>query len=366
MSHAEIINYGAIGLQCAAVCHQVDNELKQINDLIHQLQQDSTILQTKQMKEMSSYLIAQKQHYESVVQQYLARSEELKRHRLKQKNPVFDAEKNRLQADLNQLKKDMVEFSLGKIPMLREMISKELSDFATRSVKKYRDQADGILTVDAEILQQLSLIEDITVREAVYRSAIDQSNAGKSFDTLVELGHQFLENMKRAVQKDQHEETLLQIRKDMEKSRIDPHIIQQTLESSSDIRLVKDRAMDEMINEEIRLESVKIILKSIEDRGFLVDRKNNIKLDREKNEVKIVAQKANGQTAEFKVFLDGKFIYHFDGFEGQACQRDIQPFLSNLEDIYGIQITGRVDIWSNPDKLSSQKHQSMNTKKGNN
>jgi hypothetical protein len=91
--------------------------------------------------------------------------------------------------------------------------------------------------------------------------------------------------------------------------------------------------------------------------------KKNIKLQREKNEVVMIAQKASGERAEFRVMLDGKFIYRFDGYEGQACQNDIQPFMQDLEDVYGIKVTGREEIWSNPDKISTQKYQQIKTRK---
>jgi len=76
----------------------------------------------------------------------------------------------------------------------------------------------------------------------------------------------------------------------------------------------------------------------------------------------MIAQKASGEWAEFKIMLDGKFIYRFDGYEGQACQNDIQPFMRDLEEIYGVKIKEQQEIWSNPDKLSFQKYQQINTK----
>ena len=62
-------------------------------------------------------------------------------------------------------------------------------------------------------------------------------------------------------------------------------------------------------------------------------------------------------------FLDGKFIYHFHGYEGQACQKDIEPFMQDLEEVYGIHVTKQTEIWSNPDKNSTMKYQAINTNK---
>ena len=60
---------------------------------------------------------------------------------------------------------------------------------------------------------------------------------------------------------------------------------------------------------------------------------------------------------------DGKFVYDFHGYEGQACQKDIEPFMSDLEEVYGIHVTKQQEIWSNPDKISTMKYQAMNTNK---
>ena len=54
-------------------------------------------------------------------------------------------------------------------------------------------------------------------------------------------------------------------------------------------------------------------MQAIQTRGFVVDRKN-IKIKRDTNEVILVALKASGEKAEFRVFLDGKFIYDFHGY----------------------------------------------------
>ena len=61
--------------------------------------------------------------------------------------------------------------------------------------------------------------------------------------------------------------------------------------------------------------------------------------------------------------LDGKFVYKFDGYEGQACQDDIQPFMNDLEEIYGIKVIKQTEIWSNPDKNSTMKYQTINYNK---
>ena len=119
-------------------------------------------------------------------------------------------------------------------------------------------------------------------------------------------------------------------------------------------------------DEKVRKETLKVIINAIKERGFIVDTKKNLKIDKEKNIVKLVALKASGQMAEFEIQLNGKFMYHFDEYEGHACKKDIAPFLEDLKNIYDIDITHEEIIWENPDKIQTQKYQYVNKNKGTN
>lgn len=364
MSHAEIVNYEAIGLKCNAVCNQVKKELQLVTQLIEYLATSSTKLQTDKVIEMQTYLRSEHSQFESLVSEYLRRSNELVMAGIQRADSVYRIKHSSLEKDLALLTQRMAKFTTTQVPLLNQLINEELGSIAEKTTAKFQKQAAGIVTLSETIQSQLSSISDMSLREAVYRCAILPINENLPFEQLVQMGEVRLREMLAEAGLSHQEKIRKQIQQDMELARLDSKLILETLSCSSDIQQIKERAMNEIANEEVRLESVKIILKTIESRGFQVDRKSNIKIDRENNEVKILAQKANGQSAEFKVFLDGKFIYHFDGFEGQACQNDIQPFMKDLEEVYGFQITGRVDIWSNPDKLSSQKYQALNTNKG--
>ena len=91
-----------------------------------------------------------------------------------------------------------------------------------------------------------------------------------------------------------------------------------------------------------------------------------LKIDKEKNIVKLVALKASGQTAEFEIQINGKFMYHFEGYEGLACNKDITPFIEDLKNVYDINILHEEVEWSNPDKIQTQKYQYVNKNKGTN
>ena len=125
-------------------------------------------------------------------------------------------------------------------------------------------------------------------------------------------------------------------------------------------------ANEAITDETVRKETLKVIIKAIKDRGFIVDTKKNLKIDKERNIVKLVALKASGQMAEFEIQLNGKFMYHFDEYEGNACKKDIEPFLEDLKNIYDINILHEEVTWENPDKIQTQKYQYINKNKGTN
>ena len=80
----------------------------------------------------------------------------------------------------------------------------------------------------------------------------------------------------------------------------------------------------------------------------------------ETDTVRLVAVKPGGQRAEFSIDLHGRFMYHLQGYEGSACEKDIGPLERDLEEVYGIRLTDRQTVWSNPDRMAAMHH--METK----
>jgi len=118
-----------------------------------------------------------------------------------------------------------------------------------------------------------------------------------------------------------------------------------------------------VISEKIRKNAINAIILNITDKGFIVEKKN-IRLIREKNEVKITAMKPGGQRAEFHINLNGSFIYKFDEYEGQACQKDITPFIADLDSVYGMKVGNIKEEWSNPDKSAKMNYQKTDVMRG--
>ncbi len=218
------------------------------------------------------------------------------------------------------------------------------------------DKVNGVLNLDEDMISKVNAIEDVSLRELAYR----------------EVASGTLSSFEEVLKKSQEKYDILLGKKT--KQVIEEYKEELKTNGISDVSLDNVTTISEatavvneaIIDEKIRKETLKVIIKAIKDRGFIVDTKRNLKIDKEKNVVKLVALKASGQKAEFEIQLNGKFMYHFDGYEGLACNKDIEPFMDDLKNIYDINILHEEVEWSNPDKIQTQKYQYVNKNKGTN
>lgn len=229
--------------------------------------------------------------------------------------------------------------------------------------QKLKDLALGKINIDYEITEKINSINDEVIKQYVYLAWVQNPDA--NFDSLYAIAIK-MKNTTDNIYCEKTEKTKIdEIKEELKKENIDESAISKivsddSVSSKERIEEIRKKATTEIVNEKVRKESVKIIVKAIKKRGFVVNN-SSIKIDRVNNQVNIVAMKPSGAKAEFKVYLDGKFEYRFDGYEGQACQKDIEPFMNDLEEIYGIKVVNQIDIWKNPDKDSSMKYQTFNT-----
>ena len=371
MSYSEMIDYEALSIKAKAICGIAQSTISKIEHLLNMINETSKTLQTPKMMEFERFLLLEKANMINQINGISLKADEqakLGQKRMKigtSEMSIYEHRNDLIIAARNlQNKADIL--TIEKIEVLQTMINEELVNIANQTSKDIKKRALGIIDVDKAILNQIDMIEDVTLRESVYRVASEQANKNKAFQELFKLGEERLKTLTQDLL-EKHRQTILEgIQKEMQSGKVDQQIIDKVIQSNASIKDIREQATNEIVSEEVRKESLKIILKAIESRGFVVDRKNSIKINKDKNEVNVVGKKASGQTAEFKIFLDGRCSYKFDGFEGQSCQKDIEPFMNDLEEIYGMKITGRLELWKNPDKISSQKYQTINTNKNKN
>jgi len=364
MSHAARIDYQALSLQCKAVCGVAEKQLCRIDSMLKKISSSSTTLASEKITSYQTYLTEEKTNIENKIRHLVAQAEI--QATLGTRTIEDGVNRPNLIAEATELQRQVDDIAISKIEVLNKLIDEELGNIGTDNDKKIRNSAYGVISLSNNLINQINSIHDIGLRELVLEQARKEENQTKTFNALLTLGQKALTDMSTHILESRRKTIINEIRQEMEEAKVDAALIDKTINTSGDILSIRSKATSEIIGEVVRKETLKIILKAIEARGFLVDRRNNIKIDRENNEVNLIGKKSNGQFAEFKIYLDGKFQYRFDGFEGQACQKDLDPFMKDLEEVYGLKITGKTEIWSNPDKLTSKKYQAINTNKGKN
>ena len=342
MSHQVQIDYQGVAIQCQSVCEVAEKRLQELDEMLEKARESSTSLMNIQASEAYQAIQKAREDLSNQIQDVRAEAQSKAAHR--------DAS---------------VAGSLTKAQRLQQTVNSLLQmlllDSIQSNYQKLLNQGNGVVTVDDALKQFLDGIEDETLRQFTYIAYLQ--NTSLRGEALLEAGRALVGKTYEA----RLEEERSRIREELKAARVEASTIEEVTKASGgtakeQIAAMQEAATTEIVGEKVRQKSLKIIMQAIKARGFVVD-KNNIKIKRDTNEVIMVAQKASGEKAEFRVFLDGKFIYDFRGYEGQACQKDIGPFMKDLEEVYGVHVTKQTEIWSNPDKISTMKYQSINTNK---
>ena len=107
-----------------------------------------------------------------------------------------------------------------------------------------------------------------------------------------------------------------------------------------------DKVDGAIADETVRREVIKAIYLSLKKSGFIVNAPQLAD-----DVVLLRAKKPAGQQAEFKVELDGTLAFKFDNYEGQKCKKDIDEVTALLDECYGVKLSNRRVLWSNPDRI---------------
>lgn len=341
MSHQVQINYEAIAIQCNSICEVAEKQLKELDRLLAEIESESKQLLNEQTRALKRQILSER---ESLLEE------------MKQLRERADRRTLSSTSEATNLQKRVNELASQKIIAFEETLRTLLGDKLQDNQRKLLERSNGVITIDEQTQKLLDRIQDVALRQFVYIAYLKDNTL--SGDALLKAGQALMgQTYESRIQEEQ-----AKIRAEMEAARVDKATIDKVVTEGKTIAEIRENATTEIVGEKVRQKSLKIIMDAVQKRGFIVDKKN-IKINREKNEVILVALKASGEKAEFKVYLDGRFIYDFRGYEGQACQKDIEPFMKDLEEVYGIHVTKAQEIWRNPDKISTMKYQTFNTNK---
>ncbi len=135
-------------------------------------------------------------------------------------------------------------------------------------------------------------------------------------------------------------------------------------EITEKINALRAQVDNSLIDEEVRRETVKAIIKELRSQEFTVE-KPQLLGEGNNSYVLIKAKKPSGKQATCKINLQGKLNYRFDNYEGMTCLKEIEKFNVDLEKIYSVKFSDERVIWENPDRLSRTQSASSDSKRGN-
>ncbi len=370
MSHKVTIDFEGISIQIKSQCEVAAHSLCKIDKKLDLIHRTADKLETSKVKEYEDYLLNSKNLIQNQINKFTSSLEEYQNLKTKSFDSDIrygDAESKALAKKYEELtgviKEQGIELSNlvddltgSKLEVIDQMINEGLLNAGNESSQKLLNKVNGVIDVSREILDKINSIDDVALRELAYREALKDENKNLDFDSILEQAKSEYDILLGKKTK----EVIESYKKELKSNGISSEV----LNNVSTIEEANKIVNESIVGEKVRTETLRVIIKSIRDRGFIVDTKKNLKIDKEKNIVKLVALKASGQKAEFEIQLNGKFMYHFDGYEGLACNKDITPFMDDLKNIYDINVLHEEIQRSNPDKIQTQKYQYVNKNKG--
>lgn len=368
MSHKVVVDFESLSISIQSQCEVAMHSMCKIDKTIERIHKTASKLESSKVVEYENYLLKSKKTIQTQIDAFINSLNKYKAFKTK----TFDEDVRygnedskalaRMHAEIKKQRDELIntvnELTGAKLEIIDQMISEGLLNAGEAVVQKLLDKASGRLNVSEDLISKINLIEDVSLRELAYRELVNAKNETPDYETIIANAQEeydiLLGKKTRSVIEEYKEE--------LKANGIASDIINNVTTIDEANKVFNAAITDE----KIRKETLKVIIKAIKDRGFIVDTKKNLKIDREKNIVKLVALKASGQTAEFEIQINGKFMYHFEGYEGLACNKDITPFIEDLKKVYDINILHEEVQWSNPDKIATQKYQYINKNKGTN
>ncbi|MDR2034355.1 MAG: hypothetical protein LBP89_06965 [Helicobacteraceae bacterium] len=370
MSHQVVINYEAISIECRSICEVAAKQLCQIDELLSRIDETSQSLQGDETAGMKRALKKRQASLRAKIDEIVKQSDAIATKGKVRINSEFVrgelTNERAVVLAAQALSNETNKLTTDEIARYETLLNGLLQNKIAAHSRDMRLRASGTIAMSEDFAAKLNALADEALKGFVYLEYLDNRNAARTFEEIKAIAESKLQAGADNYFKVERKKIVAGIEAEMRAAKLDEGTIAavmttETSDARDQIAEIRKKATEELIGEAVRKKTLKVVMECIESKGFIVDRKN-IKLQKEKNEVVMIAQKASGERAEFRVMLDGKFIYRFDGYEGQACQNDIQPFMQDLEDIYGIKVTATQEIWSNPDKISTQKYQQIKTK----
>ena len=361
MSRKVTVSFEALDLVNQVTCEYAIESLSKIDEMVRHLDEISNEIGKDKCSEYRKYLLAQRERIRRKMAKVRAPFEEYRHLKTKK----FDLDINygnkrskELAGIYNELEEinydiesDILNYTCVDIQLIYSLLENGIYNDGLEQVEKALETNPRMNIPDMiKKIEKAKEIKDVLLRELVYRELLKPASMYTKFENIVGKAERRISKLLvKGI-----EETKKECKRMEEENNIDAQFTNEYYTGEGIVEDMYVETIRRIIEERTRNATIKAIVKAIRETGFVIDSKNSIKIDRRRNVVKMLAKKPSGQLAEFEVQLDGKFMYHFEGYEGGTCSNDIEPFLQVLEDIYGIHIVKEKVHYDEP--LKELKH----------
>ena len=311
-----------------SICEYSQDQICKIKSLIEELDKTSTFLLSKDdVKKFKEKLEKDLKELTNQINKVKSVAESRKKVRTEDYLVYRETDKNRrIKDEINRLKKIVDRVETSSIPeykaLLKDLTIEEIEKNAIEKIETKKDFFEELKKIENPVLQRYVYIQYL------------KNNKEEDFEKLLtEAKYKFEQEVSNNIFEEIKKNT---------KETIYPSNLNNIKELRNKITY---NFIEEKVTEKV-IQNIKDALKKI---GF-------IKIFTEKNNdiVIINSEKIDGKKAKFEIYPNGKFIYDFkNGYKGESCTKDIEPLISDLKNIYDIEIESESVEEDNPKRINS-------------
>lgn len=367
MSHQVKIDYNGISLECQSICEVASSQLCKMDSMLRQLEESASRVFSEQASKLKNEILKMKEQLQKQIDiVVLAAEEKAKIGKIFVDSDFMGEHKYAydIVTEAKKLKNIVNNMVSERLYEIQGLLNSSLNEKMKENYKELYENAFHIVSEDSRFMKRLKEIEDEVLKQYIYIAWIKNRNL--SFEELV---IQAKANMDLATEEyiaGCKEKEIDEIKQEMKNKGIDEETINRIAVSQKEtakeqMREIREKATNEMIDEQTRKNTVRLIVSMLEKIGFVIP-KNGIKRKKKENAIIIIGKQPNNETAEFYIPLKNSMTYKFHGYEGQTCQKDIKKVMNALYK-KGVEVIDREEIWKNPDKTTKMMYQTQHTNK---
>ena len=346
------VDYEGISIEVSSICELASAQLCRLDALLEELERGAQTLINGEYEALKKEILELENRLRERIDAVLetARANASKGvaydYREIAHKPIYQA--NLLKREVNKI------FSVRIAEIQALLIRLTNESIAARSQELYENAFCG---ANSEFTRALAEVEDGLLKQYIYLEWLN--DRGADFDTLKTRGSAAMNGETDRFFEQSRDRQLDSLKAEMKQAGVAPEKIEQIVSDNASgtakeqLISAREKASDEIVDETVRKKTLGIIREIIAKHGFIIP-KGGVKIQRDVDEVVVVAQRPSGETAECRISLDGKFIYHFSSADGVGCVKDASQFEEDLETVYGIRIKSRETLGGNPERHSAK------------